>query len=291
MKNIERIIVANERGESLEFSTRSKYHTNKVSGLSDIRNAIYSINSMGQDGDTYLGNRIQSREIEIFGSIYTQNKTERVTLRRRLNHVLNPQLDLKITYIYGDFVRVINGRVDNAPVYPPPAVLQDFTIQLICHLPFWREVNESVTDVAAWVGLFEFPIEICFDEGMEFGRREPSLIVNVLNQGDVKTGMRIDFRAIGTVSTPSILNVNTGEKIQINYTLQAGDVISVSTFYGDKRVTLRSRGMESNAFRHLDPDSSYIELAVGDNLLRYDAQAGLDALEVSIFHNNLYLGV
>ena len=51
----EKLIYTNERGESIEFSPRSSYHTNfkDVKGLSDVRNAIYSANSMGQDGDTY----------------------------------------------------------------------------------------------------------------------------------------------------------------------------------------------------------------------------------------------
>ena len=66
-RKIERLTYTNERGESVEFSHVSTYHTNMydVSGLADVRNAIYSISSMGQDGDTYLGNRIESREIEI----------------------------------------------------------------------------------------------------------------------------------------------------------------------------------------------------------------------------------
>ena len=66
-RKIEILTYTNERGESVSFSHASIYHVNMndVSGLSDVRNAIYSINSMGQDGDTYLGNRIESREIEI----------------------------------------------------------------------------------------------------------------------------------------------------------------------------------------------------------------------------------
>ena len=59
-KKIEKLIYTNERGESITFSHASIFHTNEVSGLSDVRNEIYSINSMGQDGDTYLGDRIQA---------------------------------------------------------------------------------------------------------------------------------------------------------------------------------------------------------------------------------------
>jgi hypothetical protein len=267
------------------------YHSNAVSGLSDIHNAIYAISSMGQDGDTYIGNRIQSREIEIVGSINTRDKTEALTMRRRLNHVLNPQIGATLIYEFGDFRRVIGCRVDNAPIFSRKAIFQDFTVQLVCHNPFWREESESITDVAAWIGAFEFELEIPIDEGIEMGRREPSLIVNVYNQGDVKSGIRVDFRAIGTVVNPYLLNINTGEFIKINYTLVAGDVLSVSTYYGGKEVTLKTGGLTVDAYRYLDPDSSYIQLEVGDNLLRYDAGSNVNALEVSIFHNNQYLGV
>ena len=295
MRKIEKLIYTNERGETIEFSHASVYHTNEVSGLSDIKNAIYSINSMGQDGDTYLGNRIQSREIEIVGSIATRNKDETVTLRRRLSHVLNPQIGATLTYVYGDFKRVIDCRVDNAPVYSRKAIFQDYTVQLVCHNPFWREEAESKTDIASWIGGFEFPeplgLEIPMEEGWEIGYREPSLIVNVYNGGDVKSGVRIVFRALGTVVNPSLLNIDTQEFIKVNYTLEAGDVLSVSTYYGQKEVFLKTGGQTIDAFRYLDPDSSYIQLEVGDNLFRYDAESNVAGLEVSIYHNNQYLGV
>ena len=65
MKIQEKLTYTNERGESIVFSPASSYHVNfkDVSGLSDVQNAIYSTNSMGQDGDTYLGYRIESRDI------------------------------------------------------------------------------------------------------------------------------------------------------------------------------------------------------------------------------------
>lgn len=290
MKKIEKLTFVNERGESLIFSHASIYHANEVSGLSDIRNAIYSINSMGQDGDTYLGNRIESREIEIVGSIKERDKSRMLELRRKMNHIMNPQYSAMLIYEYGDFKRVIDCKVDNAPVFSRKAIFQDFTIQLLCLNPFWREENEAREDVATWVGGFEFEIEIPIT-GWEIGYRQPSLIVNVYNGGDVKSGIRVDFRALGLIVNPSILNVDTQEFIKLNLTMEAGDTLTVSTGYGQKEVTLRRGGETIDAFRYLDVDSSYLQLQVGDNLFRYDAESNVSSLEVSIYHNNLYLGV
>jgi len=292
MRKIEKLIYTNENGESIEFSHASTYHTNEVSGLNDIRNAIYSFNSMGQDGDTYLGNRIESREIEIIGNINERGKDATIQRRRWLSHVLNPQLNATLTYQYGDFVRIIDCKVDNAPIFVKNAIFQSYTIQLICLDPFWREIAESRADIASWIGSLEFELEIPEETGMELGYREPSLIVNVYNAGDVKTGMRIDFRATGTVTDPKILNVDTGEYIKFNnLTLLAGDVLTASTHYGKKEVTIARDGVVNDGFRYLDVDSTYIQLSLGDNLFRYEAESNAESLEVSIYHNNKYLGV
>lgn len=290
MAKIEKLIYTNERGESVVFSHASIFHTNEVSGLSDVRNAIYSINSMGQDGDTYLGNRIESREIEIVGSIKERNKDQMREYRRKLNRVLNPQYAATLTYEYGEFKRVIDCKVDNAPVFSRKAIFQDFTVQLLCLNPFWRKESKSRDDIATWIGGLEFPVEIPV-EGWQIGFRQPSLIVNVYNDGDVQAGIRVEFRALGVVKKPSLLNVDTGEFIKPNIDLVAGDVLSVSTGYGEKEVTLKRGGVTSDAFRYLDVDSSYLQLSVGDNLFRYSAEQNLENLEVSIYHDNLYLGV
>lgn len=288
---IEKLTYTNERGESIVFSHASVFHTNEVNGLSDVRNEIYSINSMGQDGDTYLGNRIESREIEIVGSIKERDKDRMRDYRRQINRVFNPQYAATLTYEYGDFKRVIDCKVDNAPVFSRKVIFQDFTIQLLCLNPFWRKESKARDDIATWIGGLIFPVEIPLEEGWQIGYRQPSLIVNVYNDGDVQAGIRVEFRALGVVQNPQLLNVNTQEFIKLNITMQAGDTLSVSTGYGEKEVTLKRGGATTDAFRYLDVDSSYLQLSVGDNLFRYAAEKNLENLEVSIYHDDLYLGV
>ena len=299
----------NERGDTLSFCTASQYHVNvskDVSGLSDIENDIFSINSMGQDGETFIGSRIEARPIEIVGHIKERNKDRAHRLRRRMNSILNPQFTGHLVFEFGDVRRVINCTVAAAPKFIPQPIFGQFVLQLSCLNPFWREDMETRQDIATWSGGFEFPIdredppqglEIAIDPEnptiptWEIGWREPSLIVNVFNGGDVRAGMRIDFRALGFLVNPTLLNVVTGKFIRINTEMQAGDVITVNTAWGEKSVTLRRAGVESDAFRFLDPDSSYLQLAVGDNIFNYDADVNMYNLDVTIHHNNLFLGV
>lgn len=289
---IEKLIYTNERGESVEFSHTSIYHTNLVTGLGDIRNTIYSYSSIGQDGDTYIGGRIRSREIEITGDIRARTKEDILSKRRVLSHILNPHLTATLKYQFGNFVRIIDCKVENAPILFKNGVFQGFTIHLLCLDPFWRETTESKDDIASWLKNFQFELEIPQETGIELGYREPSLIVNVYNGGDVQTGIQIDLRAIATVVDPKILNINTGEFIKFNdLTLLADDVLTISTHYGNKRITLTRAGSKKDAFKYLDIDSTYIQLALGDNLFRYEAEENAEGLEVSIYHTNKYLGV
>ena len=288
---IERLIYINERGESVEFSHRSVFHTNHVTGLSDTRNDVFTIQSMGQDGDTYVSGRIARREIEIIGTIRERDKTRAFQLRRWLARVLNPHLTATLTYRCGDTVRVIDCVPENAPKFSRDAVFLDYEVILTCPNPFWRDVKESVEQIAEWIPLWEFPFKIPLPDGMEFGYRAPSLIATAVNLGDVKSGMRVEFRAVGPLTDPSLLDINTRQFIKLNCEMIAGDVITVTTYYGRKGVRLRRGGVEADAFHLIDPDSTYLLLDIGSNQYRYDAESNLNNLEVTIYHNNHYLSV
>lgn len=284
----EKLIYTNERGESIEFSADSPYFVNvanDVKGISDIRNTLYTSSSMGQHGETYIGQKIEARDIDIKGSINKRDKDRVLELRRKAQKVLNPELRATLTYVYKDFVRVIDCKVDNAPVFSRKKVFNDFTIQLSCPSPFWRETQEDKKDIASWIAKLEFELEIPEDEGIEFGYREPNVIVDVYNEGDVETGMRIEFRATGTLSKPILLNVDTGEYIQVNTELQAGDIVTINTEYGSKGATLQRGGNITDYFRFIDVDSTFMQLQIGDNVFRYDAESGVDALEVTLYHS------
>lgn len=292
----EKLIYTNERGESIELSTESVYHCNvskDVDGLAGVTNVVYSTNSMGQHGDTYTGQRIEARDIDIAGHINARDKQQAYELRRQLLKIFNPELSGTLTYEFGGFKRVINCRVRGEPKVEKKEVLIQYTVPLDCLNPFWREEDEQKEDIASWVAAWEFPCEIeqDNDKSMIFGYRDESVIVDCYNEGDVSTGMRIRFTALGTITNPILLNVDTDEFIKLNVTMQTGDVIEVNTKYGSKGATLIRDGEKTDYFRYVDVDSTFMQLAIGDNNFRYDAESGVNSMEVSIFYNKEYLGV
>lgn len=292
----EKLVYTNERGECMEFGTGSIYYCNvskDVDGIAGVSNVIYSTNSMGQHGDTYVGQRIEARDIDILGHINTRDKQQAYELRRRMLKVFNPELGGTLSYEYGSFKRVISCRLHGKPEIARKSVLQEFSIQLECLNPFWQEAEEKKEDIASWVAAWHFPcvIEKDNDRSMVFGYRAESVIVDCYNEGDVSTGMRIRFAALGTVSNPVLLNIDTGEFIQVNAVMQTGDIIEVNTKYGSKGAKLVRNGVETDYFRFIDVDSTFMQLAIGDNNFRYDAAGGVNSLEVTIFYNKEFLGV
>lgn len=296
MKTFETLTYINSRGEELVFGIGSKYHVNvakDVTGLSDLQDTIYSTSSMGQHGDTYAGLRIEPRDIAIDGKIADSDKDTQLRLRRDALKILNPELDGTLYYSYGTYVKKITAKVDGSPTFTHPDLSQEFTVNFKCLSPFWEDENETREAIASWIGDWEFPCEIDLndEQSMVFGHRDENVIVDVYNNGHVATGMRVEFKALGELSKPLLFNVNTREFIQVNRTLNAGESVFVDTTYGKKSVILKSQGVETNIYRYIDVDSTFMQLDIGDNIFRYDAAEGADNLEVTIYFSPKYLGV
>ena len=291
MRKNERLKYISNTGKEILF-TPSKYLSsfwwNNADGLDGIDNNLYTIKGANQDGESLTGKNLQARYIMVEGQICT----EPMIARRKMLSIINPKYTGKLVYTDGTITRWIPCEIQKAPVISRDGKFPNFQIEFYCPYPFWRDGDGNsmkIADIALWVPAFQFELEIPAD-GIEFGYRSPSLIVDVTNDGDVETGIMVEFRAVGATSNPSIINVNTQEKLSITHDMEAGDIIRVSTGYGEKRAELEKGGIVTNIFNSVDADSTWLQLDVGDNLLRYDATE-TDNIEVSIYYDAAYLGV
>lgn len=289
----EKILYENDRGQRVEIAYSFPFFFQQLIGADGTNAEITKIKGVGQDGSTINNVSLTDRNLQVLGVIKGQTKEEIARHRAKLLQVFNPKIKGWLQYEYGDVKRKIRCQVENAPKFTKKFTgykYQDFLIDLLCPNPFWQDLKIIKEEMAIWRGAFEFPLEI-LEEGIEVGFREPSLIVNVFNGGDVACGMKIEFKALATVENPSLLNVNTTDKFKINKTLTAGEAITVTTHFQNKKVELNTNGVVTNAFNWIDTESVFLQLDVGDNLFRYDADDGLDNLEVSIWHTPQHLGV
>jgi hypothetical protein len=281
----EKLIFDNNRGQTLEISVLSPFFLESADGLDAMENELFSTTNFAEDGITYSGSRVKERNIVLKGRI----REDKEINRPKLISFFNPKHTFTLQYTNGQIERFIKCKVEKTPVitrkkYP------EYMISLLCPKPWWYD-KEIKIDIASWIGSFEFPLEIVFP-GIEIGYREPSLIVNVNNDSDNPAPMRIEFRALGTLTNPSIVNVETQDLIKIEREMEAGDVITINTERGNEYVQLTRNGIITNVFNDLSIDSNPHFMAdVGDNLIRYDAESNVENLECSIYFTPQYVGV
>lgn len=289
MRYGEQITYIGDDGQQIVFCAglASPYWLNNAEGIDGLEANIFTVKGAGQDGETDVAANLASRSVTVEGQIRGDNQAY---LRRALLSAVRPAATGKLVYEYDGITRYIKCRVKHAPAMSNTRI-EKFQIVFSCANPFWREGSgaQQVADIALWVPNLIFPVSIPA-AGLVLEYRSPSLIVNVANTGDVPVGITIRFRATGTTANPYLINVDTQQQVKVNTSMVAGDVITITTGYGEKRVELLRSGVTTNIFNLLDVSSVFLQLAVGDNLLRYGADV-IDNLEATIYYDIAYVGV
>lgn len=275
--------------KTLAIKSNTSYNLINIDGIEKAEFELNTVFNSHYDGSVVLSKRLKNRFISITADYKGINKESE---RRKLISFFNPKNSGVLIISYGDIERAIEYEIEDFNC--KLVNINDdliFTVDLLCPNPYLRNILESKINIALWKGRFKFPLIIPKDVGIIVGLREPSLIVNVNNTGDVKCGIIIEFKAKGSLRNPSLYNVNTREYIKINKEMVAGEVIKVNTNIGSKKITKVLSGVETNILNYIDLNSVFLQLDVGDNLFRYDAEENLNNLEVSIYYNPYYLGV
>lgn len=275
-------------GKIIKVGKGESFRLLNIEGIESGENQLFISPNVLGDGSNVTQRQIKDRHIAAEVEYVGRNKEME---RRKLINFFNMHNEGELTVSYGE----VKLKVE----YIPQSFKSNlenvnkplkFLVDLYCPDPFFKDIIETKEDVAIWQPSFEFPLEI-LEDGIEMGYREPSLIVNIFNKGDVPCGMKIHFKALATVINPSLFNINTREYFKINKTMERGEVITVTTHFQSKRVILNKNGVKANAFNWIDLNSTFLQLDTGDNLFRYDADDGVDNLEVSIYYSPMFLGV
>ena len=252
---------------------------------------------LNQIGVSVNNTSLGTRDIAIEGWVVAQHERDMTEKKAALNAFINPQEPLDL--LYDDYK--IQFNPDNTIKYSinyseNNDVICKFQIVGTAHDPMFVDSIENRLNFATTTAGFRFPLVISPqlpEGGVVFGSRTDSLIATVINKGSVSTGMRIVFKAKGSVSNPKLINVETQEQLLINKDMVAEEEIEINTVIGSKRVRGRigETSPFTNYFVYKTLDSTWIQLAVGKNLFRYDADSGLDNLEVFVYFQNRFLEV
>lgn len=280
---------------TLDMISTPDYVLNSVDWGS-VESTHHSYKYVNQIGVYVTGTSLETRQVEIIGWVIGDNEATMTQRKSILNRFFNPQQAVDLFYKNYVLRFLPNTSVRySTTIAENNEVVCKFSVIGYCPDPFFGEKTENKITAASTIPKFHFPLIISQTPdppgGIIFGLRQPSLIVAIENSGAVAIGMRIVFKATGTLSGPSLINVDTQKYFKVNKEMTAGEEIVIDTIIGQKKIEGTLKGLTSNYFKYRDLDSEWLQLQVGTNLFRYDADQNIENLEVYIYFSNKYLEV
>lgn len=303
---IRSVTVTNYLGDSkvLELANPepSGFVIASIEGLGPVKSNINTTDLASNDGALYNSARLETRNI-VFDIVFLEHSTIEDT--RQLTYKYFP-IKKPVTLVF---------KVDNREAMTlgyvesnEPTIFSEregCQISIICPDPYFYSTGEGGTTVTVFSGVqpnFQFPWS---NESLEIPLIEMGIIENLKERtiyytGDSETGVVIQIHAIGRADNITIYNTGTRETFTIDtdrlqaltgYGIVAGDDIEISTLRGKKRITLLRNGVQTNILNCIDKNSSWFQLAKGDNVFTYIATYGSSNLQFKIISQIVYEGV
>jgi hypothetical protein len=285
-----RIVYTNKRtGEKMTLEQTGPFYLVSAGNLGTAAAEAQTQRAPYQEGETYITSRLRSRSMEIQFFIKAEDETDLKDKRRTMARVFNPKDG------EGTLEWQIAGITRNIKAVPDPGVVfpggqgtgpnwQRGAISLLAADPLFFDpvLNEPV--MAAFLGGLSFK----FSFPMSFSTAGAQVDAN--NAGDVDTPVDIEFH--GPALNPKVKNETTGKQIRVARELQAGDVLTITTGFGNKTVTItRADGTKENAMHYLDDTSEFWHLEPGINVVSYSEEGNNLAAEVLVKWYNKFIGL
>lgn len=269
-------------GDIMPLLNNSYFVLTNIDGFTTVTNNLSSITIPYVDGDTITNVQTQPRTV----IIDLQLKQGKVAKAKDyiLRHVKS-KLNCKIQI---DGNKEIEGVVEsiNLPRFEQGCIMQ---ITIHCSYPYWTDIDYVVNKISDAIDLHYFPMEeggLTFPSvGIPFGEIKQQAVQTIINAGDASAGVIIHIVALGTVKNPSLHNVDTGDYIGITDTLTDNDEIIINTMIGNKSITKNG----ANAIEKITAGSKFLQLAVGKNQLRIDAEQGSDKVYFAVDYKQIYI--
>lgn len=111
----------------------------------------------------------------------------------------------------------------------------------------------------------------------------------VENKGD--TDMPVQIIYTGPAVNPCVTNETTGEFIKVNMELDEHEKLVINTADGKQTVNLVTPHETRDVYNNIDLNSTFFNLIVGKNLLKYSSDSEISKDTVSVQYVNRYTGV
>lgn len=273
----------------ISLPLRDGYSVYEIEGLGPVSSTISSSQNIGYDGIHVFNAKVESRNLSIKLAI-TKEPEE---LRQKLFSFLIPKEYSRFHFMGETRDVYIDGVVESVDInyFGNPMTVQ---VVLLCPDPYWKDNSEHLYEMESITPRFEFEFSNAKGSKFEFGTKSTIQEFPIYNGGEIETGVTITMSANGTVKNPKIFNTTNsqvGEYMGLDFTLQTGDEVIITTNIGSKRITLHRGTSKINLFNYKKEGSTWLKLYKGDNKFFYECDEGLEFLEVKVEYIPEYIGV
>lgn len=260
----------NNNGDSVVFNYSGGLLINKPTGIDTLSVNLSQAKGINQTGATIQSTNIQPRPVTITGYFVGDMQPEN---KEHLVSVIRPDIGGKL---YADDF-YLNVWPTSTPTIEAKPTNARFQLSLLAAYPYWCKDDSATVVLGGVQKLFKFPWNL--SRAYQFGKYSDKKFMNVFNKGQVPVPFTATFTAKAEVVNPRITNALTGKFMLVKKTLVSGERLVVQITHDRTYVTSSIDGECRGA---LSLSSSLFELDVGDNVLKPEAESGLDNMQVDI---------
>lgn len=269
----------NDNGDSVTFDYAGGYLINKPTGIDTVSVSLSQAQGIDQVGATIQSKTVQPRPVTVTGALFGDDQQAG---KSRLLAVVRPDIGGRL---YADDY-YLTVHVTQTPTIEPKRRGANFQFSLRAPYPYWCKDDSVKTRLSGIEPLFKFPWNLA--RPYRFGRIVEDAFFTVVNSGQVPVPFTATIVASGDVINPRILSVLTGQSIQIKKALTAGERLEIKITHERTYVTSNYDGDCRGA---LTLTSSLFRLAVGDNILKPDADDGKANMQINIDYATEIVGI
>lgn len=301
---IQSVTVTNAKDESLVLELmhpeKSGYAITEITGIGPVKANITSSDNAAGDGAVFNNARVSTRNIVInlrFIGVDIEG------LRQNTTKYFPVKQEITLRFVTDKRVVYTTGYVEsNEPdIF---SKTEGCKISILCPYPHFK-MGYGTKDYVSFNGVedtLEFPLsnESLTDSLIECSVMRTVATGNLRYNGDSDIGVVITAHAYGSVSTLTIYNTVTREKMVLDLSkvetltgtaFGAGDEVIISTVKNSKSVRLLRDGVYTDILRCLDLTSDWFTITKGDNVFSYTVDTDINNLLLKIENDVIYEGV
>lgn len=269
----------NENGDSIDFDFAGGFLINKPTGIDTLSVKLNEAQGIDQVGSTIQSINVQSRPVTINGYLVGDFQSDN---KDKLLAVVRPDLSGKL-YADGYY---LNVNPSATPTIEQKKSFAAFQFSLLAAYPYWQKDDSASATLSGVSKRFKFPWNISRE--YTFGEVVTAQFININNVGQVPIPFTVTFTALAEVVNPKIIDAATNKFLLLKKTLVAGERVVIQITH---ERTFVNSSVDGECRGALALTSSFYRLAVGDNVLKPDADSGKDNLQVDIDYATEVVGI